>query len=176
MTDLLETEEPQPKKKSTLVPTIAIVAVLTAIAGGGGWFLGGMLAQQVTPAPVVEKKPEPAAEAEGEGGEKKKEEGLPHLAIEENGVVQLEPITTNLAFPADRWVRLEVALIFREKPDEKIAEAVHQDIVMYLRTVTLQQIEGPRGFQFLKSDLEERADILTEGKVSNVLLRAFVIQ
>ncbi|MDO6962566.1 flagellar basal body-associated FliL family protein [Rhizobium alvei] len=175
MTDLLETEEPQPKKKSTLVPTIAIVAVLTAIAGGGGWFLGGMLAQQVTPAPAVEKKPEPAPAAEGEGGEKK-EEGLPHLATEENGVVQLEPITSNLAFPADRWVRLEVALMFREKPDEKIAEAVHQDILMYLRTVTLQQIEGPRGFQFLKSDLQERADILTEGKVSNVLIRAFVIQ
>jgi flagellar FliL protein len=47
---------------------------------------------------------------------------------------------------------------------------------MYMRTVTLQQIEGPRGFQYLKDDLEERADILSEGKVDKILFRTFVVQ
>ena len=173
MADLIEDLQPQPKKKSALVTLVIPLAILTVIAGAGGWFLGGMLAAQIEPPKKVE---EAAAVPPPAEGEKKEEEGLPKLATEENGVVQLEPITTNLSFPNDRWVRLEVALLFKDKPDVKVAEAVHQDILMYLRTVTLQQIEGPRGFQYLKDDLSERADILSEGRVADVLFRAFVIQ
>ena len=165
-----ETQPEAPKKKSGLVMTIAGVAAVTVIGGVGGWFVGNMLAPEVEP-PKVEQVEEKAPE-----GGKDKEEGLTRLATEENGVVQLEPITTNLAFPTDRWVRLEVALLFKEKPDAKLAETIHQDIAVYLRTVSLQQIEGPRGFQYLKEDLEERADMISEGKVSRLMFRTFLIQ
>jgi flagellar FliL protein len=166
-----ETQPEAPKKKSGLVMTIAAVAAVTVVGGAGGWFVGKMLAPEVEP-PKVEAK---AEEKPAEGGDKK-DEGLPKLATEENGVVQLEPITTNLAFPTDRWVRLEVALLFNGKPDVKLAETIHQDIAVYLRTVSLQQIEGPRGFQYLKEDLEERADMISEGKVSRLMFRTFLIQ
>jgi flagellar FliL protein len=158
-----------PKKKSALVMTIVAVAVLTVVAGGGGWFLGTLLSPIVN----VPKKPTPPPAAENAG---KKDEGLPMLTAEETGVVQLEPILTNLAYPSTSWVRLEVALLFKDKPEPKVAEAIHQDIVLYLRTVTLQQIEGPRGFQYLKDDLQERADLISEGKISKILFRTFVIQ
>jgi flagellar protein FliL len=69
-----------------------------------------------------------------------------------------------------------VALLFKEKPDVKMAETIHQDITMYLRTVSLQQIEGPRGFQYLKEDIEERVDMLSKGKISKIMFRTFVIQ
>jgi flagellar FliL protein len=166
--------EPAPKKKSGMVTTIAAVVVVTLIAGGGGWVVGGMLAP--APDPKAAEAPADAASHAPAPEGKKEEEGLPHLATEENGVVQLEAITTNLAFPADRWIRLEVAVLFKDKPDEKTAEAVHQDIVTYLRTVTLQQIEGPRGFQYLKEDLQERADLISEGRISKLLFRTFVIE
>jgi flagellar FliL protein len=159
------------KKKSGLVVMIVAVLAVTVVGGAGGWIVGKMLAPAIEP-PKVEKK---AEEAKPEGGDKK-DEGLPKLATEENGVVQLEPITTNLAFPTDRWVRLEVALLFKDKPDAKLAEAIHQDIAVYLRTVSLQQIEGPRGFQYLKEDLEERADMISEGKVEHIMFRTFLIQ
>lgn len=162
----------QPKKKSGMVMTIAAIAAVTIIAGGGGWVVGGMLAPQVEK-PKSEQK---AAEAEQAAAEGEKEEGLPRIATEANGVIQLEPITTNLAFPADRWVRLEVALLFKDKPDVKLAETIHQDIAVYLRTVSLQQIEGPRGFQYLKEDLEERTDMISEGKVARLMFRTFLIQ
>jgi flagellar protein FliL len=165
-----ETQSDAPKKKSGLIMTIVGIAAVTVIGGVGGWFVGNMLAPQVEP-PKVEK----AEEKPAEGGEEK-DEGLPKLATEENGVVQLEPITTNLAFPTDRWVRLEVALLFKDKPDAKLAETIHQDIAVYLRTVSLQQIEGPRGFQYLKEDLEERADMISEGKVARLMFRTFLIQ
>ena len=166
-----ESQSPAPaKKKSGLAVTIVAVAAVTVVGAAGGWFVGTMLAPQVEP-PKVEKA---AEEKSPEGGEEKK--NLPRVATEANGVVQLEPITTNLAFPTDRWVRLEVALLFKDKPDVKLAEAIHQDIAVYLRTVSLQQIEGPRGFQYLKEDLEERADLISEGKVSRLMFRTFVIQ
>ncbi|MCV3766244.1 flagellar basal body-associated FliL family protein [Rhizobium sp. TRM95796] len=168
MVDIAE-EPPVEKKKSGLVMTIVPVVVVTVIAAGAGWFLGGMLA------PTVNAPKPPVAEKKAEG-EKKEGEGLPAISTEENGVVQLEAITTNLAFPADRWIRLEVALLFKDKPDVKIAETINQDIARYLRTVTLQQIEGPRGFQYLKEDLEERADLLSEGKVEKIMFRTFVIE
>ena len=64
--------------------------------------------------------------------------------------MQLEPIVTNLAYPSENWLRLEVALMFNGPPDAKLAEDIHQDILAYVRTVSLQQIEGPRGFQYLQ--------------------------
>ncbi|MDB5526135.1 MAG: fliL [Rhizobium sp.] len=167
MVDVIDGEAP--KKKSGMVMTIAAVAIVTIIAGAGGWFLGSMLAPAVEPP----KKP---LSTDAAGAAKKPDDGLPMISTEENGVVQLEPITTNLAFPSDSWVRLDVALLFKDKPDVKLAETIHQDILVYLRTVTLQQIEGPRGFQYLKDDLQDRADLISEGKISKILFRTFVIE
>ena len=167
-----ETQPEPPKKKSGLVVTIVAILGVSVVGAGGGWVVGKMLAPAVEP-PKTEAK---AEEKAAEGGSEKKEEGLERAATEANGVLQLEPITTNLAFPTDRWIRLEVALLFKDKPDPRLAETIHQDIAVYLRTVSLQQIEGPRGFQYLKEDLEERADLISEGKVSRLMFRTFLIQ
>jgi flagellar FliL protein len=162
---------------------IAALAVLTLIAGGGGWLIGGMLAPKplsTEEARIVEEAKAAIAlkkagqKPEGEAG--KKDEGLPKIATEANGVVQLDAITTNLAYPTENWIRLEVALLFKGAPDVAMSEQIHQDIAAYLRTVSLQQIQGPRGFQYLKDDIEERVDLRSEGRVTNVIFRTFVIQ
>lgn len=168
------------KKGGGMVPLIAALAVLTLAGGGGGWFLGGMIASKVKPAAATEAKTEEPKKAEG-GGEKKaegdkKEEGLAHISTEANGVVQLEPITTNLAYPSENWVKLDVALLFNGPPDVKLAEEIHQDIMGYMRTVSLQQISGPRGFQYLRDDIQERVDLRSQGRVSKVMFRTFVIE
>ena len=170
-------------KKSSPVILIAALAVLTLIAGGGGWLIGGMLAPK--PLSTEEAKLVDDAKAaialkkageKPEGETSKKDEGLPKIATEANGVVQLDAITTNLAYPTENWIRLEVALLFKGAPDVAMAEQIHQDIAAYLKTVSLQQIQGPRGFQYLKDDIEERVDLRSEGRVTNVIFRTFVIQ
>ncbi|OBZ96514.1 flagellar basal body protein FliL [Pararhizobium polonicum] len=172
-----------PKKSSPLI-MIAALAVLTLMAGGGGWLIGGVLA----PAPVsaeeakiieeakaaVASKNAGQPQAAGEAG--KKDDELPKISTAANGVVQLDAITTNLAYPTENWIRLEVALLFKGAPDVAMAEQIHQDIAAYLKTVSLQQIQGPRGFQYLKDDIEERVDLRSEGRVTNVIFRTFVIQ
>ncbi len=180
-----ETAHAAPKKSSPII-LIAALAVLTLVAGGGGWVVGGMLAPKpvtAEEAKLIEQAKAAVASKEaaekpagGEHGGAKKDEGLPLIATEANGVVQLDPITTNLAYPSENWIRLEIALLFKGTPDVSLSEQIHQDIAAYLKTVSLQQIQGPRGFQYLKDDIEERVDLRSEGRVTNVIFRTFVIQ
>ncbi|OOO25191.1 flagellar basal body-associated FliL family protein [Rhizobium sophoriradicis] len=159
----------QPKKKSGPLMTIIGVAILTLLGAGGGWAVGTIVAPEIK----VAKEAEEAKDAEGK---KKAEEGLARISTEANNVVQLEPITSNLAYPSENWVRLEVALLFNGPPDVKVSEDIHQDILAYIRTVSLQQIEGPRGFQYLRDDIQERVDLRSQGRVSKVMFRTFVIE
>jgi flagellar protein FliL len=163
------------KKKSSTIPAIAGVAVLTLLGGGAGWFVGKMVSPKIA---AIEKQQTAQKETEAKKpAEGKREEGsLPNVATAENGIVQLEPIVTNLAYPSENWLRLEVALMFNGPPDEKIAADVQQDILAYVRTVSLQQIEGPRGFQYLRDDIQERVDLRSAGKVTKVIFRTFVIE
>jgi len=142
--------EAKGKGKSGMIVTIAIVLVLSMIAAGGGWMLGGVLAPQVA-------QPEETA-AIAEGGAEDAAEGEGEIKLREN-LVPLEPIMTNLSYPSDNWIRIEVSLVFSGLPDNVLADQIHQDIMAYLRTVSLQQIEGPRGFQYLREDLRERVKL-----------------
>jgi flagellar protein FliL len=162
-----------PKKKGGLVVTLAVVLVLSLVGAGGGWMLGGMLAPQVkqTEEEVAAAEAAAAGGEQAHGSEKEEEEKVVRPEL-----YQLPPITTNLSYPADSWVRVELSLLFRETPDEKLADRISEDILSYLRTVSLQQIEGPRGFEYLRDDLVERAQLRSQGEVTDVIFRTFVIE
>lgn len=175
---MAEEEQVVAEKKPSIVITIAIIAVLTLLAGGGGWLVGNMLAPPPAEKPAEEvAKAEPAVGGHGEGGKGAAAgEEVAHISTPANGIVLLDPITSNLAYPSENRIRLEVALMFKGAADVKIAEEIHQDIMAYMRTVTLQQVQGPRGFQYLREDLQERVDLRSEGRVTNVMFRTFVIE
>lgn len=159
-----------PKKKGGLIVTLAAVLVLSLVGGGGGWVVGGTLA------PEIKQKEEEAKKAAAEhgGGQEKKEgeeEEHPRPSLYPIG-----PITTNLSYPSDSWIRLELSLLFKETPDETLADRINEDILAYLRTVSLQQIEGPRGFEYLRDDIVERARLRSQGDVTDVIFRTFVIE
>lgn len=175
---MAEEEQVVAEKKPSIVITIAIIAVLTLLAGGGGWLVGNMLAPPPAEKPAEDvAEAEPAAGGHGEGGkEAAAGEEVAHISTPANGIVLLDPITSNLAYPTENRIRLEVALMFKGAADVKLAEEIHQDIMAYMRTVTLQQVQGPRGFQYLREDLQERVDLRSEGRVTNVMFRTFVIE
>lgn len=159
------TEKP---KKPSLVATLGVVALLTAVAGGGGWLLGGILA------PVAQEKTELAAEAApGEEEHAEAEAGVTPAAP---NIVALEPITTNLAYPAQNWVRLDVALVMEGGAAPDLTRTIHQDILAYMRTVSMQQLQGARGFQHLREDLMARASLRSNGRVSDIIFQTFVIE
>lgn len=170
------------KKKSGLIVTIGAVVVLTLVGGGGGWVVGSMLAPKFTPPATAGAEAVPAPEAEkaksDEGGHSKAPEGdgPPKISTEENNVIAIEPVTANLFYPADSIIRLELALLFKGPPDVAMAETIHQDVLEYLKTVSLQDIQGPSGLKNLKDDIQERVDLRSEGRVSQVMFRTFVIE
>ena len=176
-----DTDEKKPAETS-LVVTAAVVVVLSALGGAGGWFIGMSAGGKVA-------EPKPAASSQSVASytdldaaerETKEKEDAEQARLEQGEaaphILKISPITTNLSFPSESWVRLEIALVFEEEADLTMAETIHQDLLAYLRTVSLQQIEGARGFQHLRDDLTERANIRSEGKVTNVLFRTFLIE
>ena len=160
------TDEPVKGKGSPLIMTIVGLLVLTVLGGGGGWLLGTVVAPRIKAATSAVQATTKAA------GDSKQAAA----AEQANGIITLDPITTNLAYPSQSWIRLEIALVFKGQPDAQLAQAIHQDILSYVRTVSLQQIEGARGLQYLRDDIQERVDLRSEGRVSKVMFRTFVIE
>ena len=154
---------PEVKAGPSLMIQIAALVGLTVVAVAIGWLAGLYLSGN---------QPDGARHAP----DARASETTLAEAAEKLGVIYLEPVTTNLAGPSETWVRLELALVFADKPDAAMAQTVQQDILAYLRTVKVHQIEGASGFQHLKSDIEERASIRSEGKVRGVLFRTLLFE
>jgi flagellar FliL protein len=94
-------------------------------------------------------------------------------------VVDLPPIVTNLGAPQDTWVRLEGSIIFDPKAlahPEAVAGQIGDDVLAYLRTVSLRQLEGPIGLENIRQDLNERAATRSGGKVRAFVIRTLVVQ
>ena len=53
---------------------------------------------------------------------------------------------------------------------------IGDDILAYLRTVSLRQLEGPIGLENIRQDLNDRAAIRSDGKVREFVIRTLVVQ
>lgn len=168
---------PAPKGPS-LVIQIGVLLVMTAAAVGLGWGAGMYLnketkaASAAAPDAATHEAPAGHAPAGGEHGEKPAEGEQSVNAL----LVQLAPITTNLSAPSQVWIRLEASLVLDSPQPPEMAETVHQDLLAYLRTLKLHQIEGASGYQHLKADMEERARIRSDGHITQVLIRTLLLE
>lgn len=156
-----------PKAGPSLLVFLMAMMLLTLIAVGGGGFVGLQLVGQIRtgleerPKPKPEEKP---AEARYAG---------------DASLRDLPPIVTNLAPPSEAMIRLQATIVFESRtlphPETVVAE-VTEDIVTYLRTVSVPQIEGASGLQHLRDDLNERASIRSDKKVREVIIQSLVVQ
>lgn len=159
--------ETEVKRGPSTAIQLAVLLALTVMAGGLGWLSGGFLNGEAEP---VAAAPSAAGTGDEHGGG---ESSPPTVA----NIVNLAPITTNLAVPETIWIRLELSLVFDQPPqDPLLADAIQQDILAYVRTVKLMQVQGASGYQHLKSDLIERAGIRSKGLVKDVLIRTMLFE
>ena len=103
----------------------------------------------------------------------------PPAPAQPSTIFDLPPIVTNLGAPQDTWIRLEGSIIFDPKTlphPEAVAGQIGDDILAYLRTVSLHQLEGPIGLENIRQDLNERAAIRSGGKVRAFVIRTLVVQ
>lgn len=161
----LTTAAPPPQQRAaagapSLLQTVLATVVVTAMAGG----MGALFAVPPPPAEPVVAKIAPTP-----GG----------VVPATSGLYEMPPVVTNIGSPKDTWIRLEAAIVFDAKSvphPETLAEDIAGDELAYLRTVTLAQVEGPVGLENIHQDLNERASIRSGGRVSELVIRALVVQ
>lgn len=94
-------------------------------------------------------------------------------------IKKLAPVVTNLAGSETDWIRLEASIVYKAgfefNPDLVAAEA-RQDILAYLRTVTLAQIQGASGLLHVREDLNERVKLRSKGTIQELVLETLVVQ
>ena len=154
--------QPQkPAGRATLIVTVAALTVLAAIGGGlvGKLTIARLRAATAVPAIAQSAAPSPYA-----GGTE---------------VRELPAIVTNLADPADVRIRLQVAIVYPRAAVEEpsvLAAKVTDDIVAFLKTLSLTQLQGASGLQNLREDLTERAAVRSQGKIREVVIETLVVQ
>lgn len=158
---------PPAEKSSGLLGFVVAMLVTTVISGVGGGLFGLYANGKSNPPPDHAKK-----------SQKHAEDPKRPFAGDVN-LKSLASIVTNLGAPKGTWVRLEAAIVVgpdAAKEENLLAGRISEDIVAFLRTVPLAQIEGANGFQNLREDLNDRARIRSEGKVREVIIQSLIVE
>ena len=148
------------KKSNKFGFPIAMV-LITLLAVGGGFGLGKMLLARLHPAAAetVAGAPNAVPASSGYGSDTQ--------------VKELPAIVTNLAGSEGTEVRLQVSIVYLKSslPDAAVMVAkLSDDIVAFLKTITLPQLQGASGLQNLRDDLNERASIRSQGAIREVII------
>jgi flagellar protein FliL len=143
----------------------AVFAVVMGIAGG---FAFGYLAISQEPpaqaAPVAEENPQ----SEVRPGR------FPKDAIE----LAVPSIITELDASSNIRARLDVSIIVAHGTPEAttLIGEVREDVIAYFKGLTLTDIQGPRGFQNLREQLDDRARIRGRGAILGLLIAGIVLE
>ena len=151
--------------KSSLLPLFACVGALTLIGAGGGVAAGMMIVAKIRASVIANMAPP---------------EAPTHTALGEDVVVrELTPIVTNLAQPEGVKVRLQASILFNKKEvaaPTLMSAQITDDLIGYLKTLSIVQLQGGSGLQSLREDLNERVAIRSEGHVRELIIETLVVQ
>lgn len=189
---MADEETDVPAKPSMMSQIIALV-LATLLAFGGGWGFGKfvlknepaaqadsadqMTADAMKTADAAEKSGDmKAADKSGKDAADKDGESNEVAQVTVGQAVPLDPIVANLASPTDVWVRLEMSVLFGGEPETELVQAIHQDVLAYIKTVKLHQVDGASGYMHLKSDLKDLAKIRSEGQARDILIKALLFE
>jgi flagellar FliL protein len=160
--------------KSSPMAFVAAMLVLTGIGVGFGGLLGLHLPVVMEAAVSREPRTQP-----GQGSGQTPAQAAKSSFPAGTSLRSLSPIVTNLASPAHSWIRLEAMLVTEslQAPDASVLEAqITEDIVAFLRTLALVQIQGPSGFQHLREDLIDRVRVRSGGKVRDLVVQSLIVE
>ena len=150
-------------KKSKGGLSVLGLLLMTLMAVGSGIGFGTMLPGLMEPAKKPHPEPSKTAQEHAPGRQ----------------LLPLTPITTNLAQPTATWVRLESMLVAEQDlgvDGPVLVKRLSEDIIGYLRTISLDQISGPSGFQHLREDINDRVRIRSAGKVSGIVITSLILE
>jgi flagellar FliL protein len=155
-----------PSKEGSLrwLLTLSLLTLLSAAIGGGfGLVMVSGIEKRVEEKyKVLPQKAEVAGSYTG------------NIAIK-----KLAPVVTNLAGSDSDWVRVEASIVYKpdgEQNSDVLVSEMRQDILSYIRTMSLAQIQGPSGLLHLREDLNERARLRSKGVIQELVLETLIVQ
>ena len=155
------------EKKGGLGGLILALVLSTVLGAGGGAFLA---LQQVESIAAAEKK-------KANEVPQKVDDAL--AWSEESAVVDLDPVITNLASPAQTWLRLETAVVFNKaKVDdvERLRSEATGSILEFARTLTMAEVEGASALNHLRDDLNDHIRFKSLDAVEELIIKAMILQ
>jgi len=175
--------------KNSLMTTIIVVLLLSLMGAGIGFAVGVFLqpgkevVDNSAPSPeVANAKPDAGVKVEEgtENGDTAEESSGEDDTVDANfKIFAIPPVVTTLAAPEGKWIRLEGSILAKpggDKPPELLAEQAGEQILAYLRTVRLEQLQGPSGLLALRDDLNETVRSLSNDQVHAVLIHQLLIE
>ena len=160
-------ETPSPPKKGGMGAFIIALVVLTGIGGGAGAALGLMQVDKI--ATIATKRANEAPKADERA-----------LAWDKaTTTARLEPVIVNLSSPPGARIRLDTAMVFdveAVEDVERMKAVLAEDILAFLRTVSLGELQGASALGHLRADLNERARAASSGTVKELLIETMVLQ
>jgi flagellar FliL protein len=156
----------QPSKEGAMrwILTLGLLTLLSAAVGGGfGLVMVSGIEKQVEDKyKALPAKPTAVSPYTGDVAIKK-----------------LAPVVTNLVGSGNDWVRLEASIVYKasqeQNPDVMLAET-RQDVLTYIRTLSLAQIQGPSGLLHVREDLNERVKLRSNGAIQEIVLETLIVQ
>lgn len=153
-------------------PGIVLSAIIALVVGcvGGGAF--GYLAVP-TPPPPTEKQEEKIAAKSTEGPQAPGR--FPSDAVE----LQLTPIILEMGKAEKQSkVRIEFSIIAAHgTPNTSTLQSeLREDVIAYMKGLDVKDLEGARGFQNLREQLDDRAKIRGRGAVLGLLIGGLVVE
>ena len=150
---------------------VVVILVLTLMGVGCGAGFGIF---------VLKSKPRGVAATAVKLPEKETASHLPLTSRYPAEAVELalDPIISSIG-PNDKTkMRLEASMIVNKSGASSpfLKKEVTEDIVAFLRSVSMEDISGSRGFQNLREDLDDLAQVRGRGAVYGILISGFVVE
>lgn len=141
-----------------------LAAVIIGVGGGGayGYFvLPNSASALAPPAAQIEEKP-PAAGR------------FPNDAL----AIEISSIIADLETAPRMRVRLDISIIVAHGTQETttLKDEVKEDVIAYLKGLTLSDFQGVRGFQNLREQLDDRARVRGRGAILGLLIGGLVLE
>ncbi len=143
----------------------AIVAIVLGISGGGAFGYFAVPDGSGPSVPSVGESVEPQAPSAGR---------FPNDALE----VEIPSVIAELETEPKMRVRLDVSIIVAHGTPETttLKGEVKEDVIAYLKGLTPADIQGVRGFQNLREQLDDRARIRGRGAILGLLIGGLLLE
>jgi len=164
-----------------------VVALLLVLIGGGagaGFGLAFLNPDALVKGASTSHVADPADKGGAKDAKGKGKDGKDHTSEKENPanaiqVVGLDPIFVTLAGSQKMWVRLELAVVFATPSKEDrtlLLRKMAEDVMVFMRTVPMSQIETASGLEYLKEDLSELVQLRSQGSARGIVFKAFMVE